>query len=89
MAAKYGQTCTRVPNDIINFQHDALACAVALGWDEGIEIKELPLIIEEKTEEKDVWLIERIDPAGKPFRIVTKVDGARFSEFWLSVVTKS
>lgn len=75
---RFGETCEGLPRDIINFQHDPLACAIALGWDEGVEIKELPLILEEK----DGWLTERIQPSGKPVRVVTKVDGARFSQFW-------
>jgi purine nucleosidase len=76
--ARYGETCEALPRDIINFQHDSLACAIALGWDEGVEIAELPLVIEEE----DGWLVERVDPSGKPVRVVTKVDGGRFSEFW-------
>lgn len=74
-----GETCEGLPNDILNFLHDPLACAVALGWDDGVEIDELPLVIEEK----DGWLHERIDPLGKPTPVVTKVDGPRFNEFWL------
>ena len=80
---KFGETCEGLPSDIINFQHDPLACAIALGWNEGIEIEELPLFLEEK----DGWLHERIDPAGKPVRVVTKVDGPRFNEFWLNKIT--
>ncbi|OGO38188.1 MAG: hypothetical protein A2W35_08710 [Chloroflexi bacterium RBG_16_57_11] len=79
----YGETCVGLPKDIINFQYDPLACAIALGWDEGVEIEEIPLI----PEEKDGWLVEHIHPAGKPVRVVTKADGARFSEFWLDVIT--
>ena len=75
---RIGETCEGLPRDIINFQHDSLACAIALGWNEGIEIEELPLSLEEK----DGWLHERIDPAGKSIRVVTKVDGPRFNEFW-------
>ena len=30
---KYGKTCPGLPEDIINFQYDPLACAIALGWD--------------------------------------------------------
>lgn len=78
-----GEHCEGLPNDMINFQHDSLACAVALGWKEGVEIKELPLIIEEK----DGWLHERIDPAGKPIRVVTKIDGPRFNQFWFDKIT--
>jgi inosine-uridine nucleoside N-ribohydrolase len=79
----YGKTCAGLPSDIINFQHDSLACAIALGWDEGIEIQELPLMIEER----DGWLYQRIHPSGRKFRVVTRVDGARFNEFWLTQIT--
>lgn len=79
---KYGETCEGLPDDIINFLHDPLACAVALGWNEGVEIKELPLTIKEK----DGWLYERIDPSGKLTRVVTKIDGSRFNEFWLNTM---
>ena len=80
---KFGETCEGLPSDIINFQHDPLACAIALGWNQGIAIEELPLFLEEK----DGWLHERTDPAGKPVRVVTKVDGPRFNEFWLNKIT--
>jgi purine nucleosidase len=80
---KIGKTCDGLPNDIINFLHDPLACAIALGWNDGVEIKELALIFEEK----DGWLHERIDPAGKSVHVVTKVDGAGFNEFWLNTIT--
>lgn len=82
MAAKYGASCERVPEDIINFHHDPLACAVALGWREGVEIEEFPLTVEEEAG----WLILRVDPTGKPVRVVTKVDGPYFSDFWLNTV---
>ena len=72
-----------MPNDIINFLHDPLACAIALEWEEEVEIEEVPLILEEK----DGWLYERIHPSGKPIRVVTKVDGPRFNEFWFRKIT--
>ena len=81
---KFGETCEGLPKDIINFLHDPLACAIALGWNDGVEIQEVPLILEEK----EGWLQERIDPSGKPVRIVTQIDGPRFNEFWLSKITK-
>jgi inosine-uridine nucleoside N-ribohydrolase len=76
---KYGAVCEGLPGDTINFQHDPLACAIALGWEEGIEIGELPLILEEN----DGWLVERVHASGRPVRVVTKVNGPRFNEFWL------
>jgi purine nucleosidase len=80
--AKYGRTCARVPDDILNFHHDPLACAVALGWREGVEISELSLA----SEVIDGWLCQRPDSDGWPARIVTRVDGEQFSTLWLKVV---
>ena len=81
---KYGETCEGLPNDLINFLHDPLACAIALGWNEGVQMQELSLTLEEK----DGWLHERIDPAGKPTCVVSSIDGPRFDQFWLETVTQ-
>lgn len=81
---KYGKTCRHVPDDIVNFLHDPLACAIAVGWKDGVEIKEIPL----KVEMSEGWLCERIDPAGKPMRVVTKIDGNRFNEFWVETISR-
>jgi purine nucleosidase len=80
--ARYGRTCLGLPDDTINFQHDPLACAIALGWNDGVEIEEIPL----KSEVEDGWLRQRVDPGGTPTRVVTRVDGAKFGEFWLRTV---
>ena len=82
LETRFGKTCPGLPHDLINFQHDPLACAIALGWEQGVEIQELPLLLEEK----DGWLVQRLHPSGRPFRVVTKIDGPRFNEFWLQVV---
>jgi purine nucleosidase len=84
MDAKYGATCANVPDDIVNFQHDPLACAIAVGWNEGVAIKELPISVEER----DGWLWERIDESGRKMSVVTAVDGPSFSEFWVKRVTE-
>lgn len=79
---KLAKECPALPSDILNFLHDPLACAVATGWD-GVEIGMVPLVFEEK----DGWLDERIDEKkGKPVKVVTKVDGEAFGEYWLKVV---
>jgi inosine-uridine nucleoside N-ribohydrolase len=83
--ALYGRTCKGLPDDTINFLHDPLACAIALGWNDRVEIRELPL----RTEIEDGWLKHTIDESGKPTRVVTKVNGGRFSEFWLDMVTRA
>lgn len=79
----YGKTCPGLPEDIINFQHDPLACAIALGWNEGVEFEELPLILEER----DGWLTMRRGHSGKIVHFVTKVDGDSFSEYWFNCMT--
>jgi hypothetical protein len=81
---RYGRAFTALPDDTINFQHDPLACAIALGWNDGVEIRELPL----KAEIENDFLRERIDEEGKPTRVVTRIDGAAFSDFWLRAVTR-
>ena len=74
----------KLPDDIINFQHDPLACAVALGWP-GAEIARVPI----RLELQDGYLYERVEAGGRVMNVVTKVDGDGFNEFWLRVVTGS
>lgn len=83
MTERFGATCGRVADDIVNFQHDALACAIALGWRDGVRIEGRAIAVEER----DGWLHERVVAAGgQPVRIVTAVDGPRFDAFWLETV---
>ena len=83
METRFGQTCSGLPDATINFQHDPLACAIALGWKDDIEIEEIPVV----SENRESWLRQRVDPAGKPTRVVARVDGAKFADFWLKLVT--
>jgi inosine-uridine nucleoside N-ribohydrolase len=67
-----------VPADLLNFQYDPAACAVALGRVRATE------------EETAVRL--RLDggldrhPDGHPVRLVTGIDGAAFAVHWLDTV---
>ncbi len=79
---RYGETCSELPNDIINFQHDPLACAIALGWCEGVEIETIPL----KFETRENWLYETPDTNGVSTCLVTKIDGDAFNEFWVNTL---
>lgn len=79
---KYGKTCKGLPPDILNFQHDPLACAIALGWNEDVKIEQVPL----KLDIKDSWLFEHVDQSSKPTRVVTQIDGAKFNQFWFQTV---
>ena len=83
MSERYGATCARVPEDIVNCHHDPLACAIALGWSDGVETREVRL----KAEIVDGWMRQRIDPAGAPARLVTEVDGEAFNAEWLRLVS--
>ena len=83
IAEKWAAVCPALPADIINFQHDPLAAAVALGWRDGIETAALPLVIGER----DGCVTETVDPAGREMRVVTRVDGPRFDQAWLDQVT--
>lgn len=82
---RFGKTCKKLPGDIINFQHDPLCCAVALGWGEGVEVSRVPL----RTELKDGLLHRAIDADGKLTQIVTKIDGDRFSQFWVETIARA
>lgn len=81
-AARYGETCAGLPDDLVNFMHDPLACAIALGWRDGVEIEQTPL----RFEMRDGWLWELVEEDGVPTQVVTGVDGARFSATWLDRV---
>jgi purine nucleosidase len=78
----YGETCPGLPRDIINFQHDPLACAIALGWREGVEVETVPL----RFEAREDWLYETPDSSGTPTRVVTKIDGDAFNEYWCRIL---
>lgn len=79
---KYGQACKGLPRDILNFQHDPLTCAVALGWSAGVEIAEVPL----SWKLTDGLLYATVDARARTARVVTRVDGEGFSQFWLDTV---
>ncbi len=80
---KYGAACPGLPSDIINFHHDPLACAIALGWQENLEIETVPL----KLEVRDSYLYEIPDPDGIPTPLVTCINANAFSDFWVNILT--
>jgi inosine-uridine nucleoside N-ribohydrolase len=78
----YGHTCAGLPDDSINFQHDPLACAVALGWD-GIRAETVPV----QVVSRDGWLRAEVSEVGRMMTVVTEVEGTRFNDVWLGTVT--
>ncbi len=79
---RYGKSYPGLPDDIINFQHDPLACAIGLGWRDGVEIRELSLV----SELENGVVRQRVAENGQPTRVVTRVDAGRFAEVWLRTV---
>jgi purine nucleosidase len=79
-----GRSWPGLPDDLLNFHHDPLACAVALGWD-GVTVEEVPT----QLEVRDGRL--RMTPReGAPaLRVVTAVDGPAFEEAWLTAVERA
>jgi inosine-uridine nucleoside N-ribohydrolase len=82
-AATAGGRGAGLPADTLNFQHDPLACAVALGWP-GVGIETVPLLVSER----DGLLVLGEGPGGAPTAVVTTVDGAAFGDFWLRTVRR-
>jgi purine nucleosidase len=74
--------CPGLPADLINFHHDPLACAIALGWHDGVVIETVPL----RLETRDSYLYEIRDANGIPTRLVTQADTESFGAFWLDVI---
>ena len=72
-----------LPGDTINFQHDPLACAIALGWNEGVHVEPIPLSFDVE----NGYLRQQVTERGKPTRVVTRVNGNAFSDFWVRVLT--
>jgi len=81
---RYGESCPGLPGDIINFQHDPLACAIALGWHEGVKIETVPLTLETR----EGWLYEIPDNDGIPTRLVTHIDGTAFNAYWCEMLCR-
>jgi inosine-uridine nucleoside N-ribohydrolase len=67
-----------LPADLLNFQYDPAACAVALGWP-GATVEETAVRLR-----LDGGLDR--DPDGHPVRLVTAVDGPAFAAHWLDTV---
>ena len=78
---KLGSEHSGLPDDLLNFHYDPVACAVALGWS-GAAVADMRL--------RPVWrdgvLFFQPHPDGRPIRVVLDVDGAAFRAAWLSAV---
>lgn len=70
-----------LPDDLLNFHYDPVACAVALGWP-GAVLEEIRL---QSVLDGGVLRFQP-DPEGRPVRVLVDVDGASFAEAWLCAV---
>ncbi|MGI6368477.1 MAG: nucleoside hydrolase [Anaerolineae bacterium] len=84
LAERVLPTSPALPADLINFLHDPLACAIALGWDQGVCIETVPIT----SSVEGGWLRQRAEPTGKPTRMVTAVDGPALDAHWLATVCR-
>ncbi len=76
-----GRQYPGLPDDLLNFQHDPLACAVAAGWDgAAIESMRLSPVYDREC------LRFQTDPAGRPAAVVVDVDGSAFADTWLACI---
>jgi len=76
-----GREHPNLPDDLLNFHYDPLACAVAAGWD-GALVEELELV----ARQDDGLLGFDAEPGGRKTQVVTVIDGLRFEEEWLRAV---
>jgi purine nucleosidase len=79
-----GRSWPGLPDDLLNFHHDPLACAVALGWD-GVTVETIPTGLEAAGGR--LRMTRRA--GGRPLRVVTAVDGLAFEERWLAAVERA
>jgi purine nucleosidase len=73
-----------LPDDLLNFHHDPLACAAAAGWG-GATVEELRIV---STTHDGILQFQPADD-GRPTRVVTDVDSSGFSAAWLTAVTSA
>lgn len=79
--AAAGAGCPSLPDDLLNFQADAVAAALALGWD-CLSVEETPLVAEPHGD----LLVLRPNPAGRPVQLLTAINAPAFARRWLATV---
>jgi purine nucleosidase len=78
---KLGREHVGLPDDLVNFQYDPVACAVAVGWS-GATTEEVRL----RPALEGGVLSFQPDPMGRLTRVVVDVDSAAFDKLWMSAV---
>jgi purine nucleosidase len=78
---KLGRKHSGLPDDLLNFHYDPVACAVAVGWS-GATVEDVRL----QPVQRDDVLSFHPQPEGRSIKVVLAVDGAAFRETWLAAV---
>ena len=74
-----------LPDDLLNFHYDPLACAVAVGWPGAVvESRHLRVAM-------DGSVLRMLDDEerGRPVRVVVDADGTAFTHVWLAAVNRA
>jgi purine nucleosidase len=77
--AQLGRLHAGLPDDLLNFHYDPVACAVALGWP-GATVAETRLQLVHDGE------LARFRPGTTEVKMLTELDSGGFTEYWLSAV---
>lgn len=79
--SELGRAYPALPDDLVNFHWDPVACAVALGWSGGtvVDVPLLPVL-------DGNALRFQPDERGRRLRVMTDVDGAAFAQTWITAV---
>jgi inosine-uridine nucleoside N-ribohydrolase len=80
-----GKSFEHLPDDLLNFHYDPLACAAALRWD-GVTVEDIPTLVELEAER---LRMSRRGGGSRPLRVVTEVDGHRFEDAWLRSIERA
>ena len=79
--AALGQGHPALPDDLLNFQHDPVACAVALGWP-GAVVDELVVVA---TIDDGVLRLHE-HRSGRPIGVLVDLDADAFANSWLRCI---
>jgi len=82
--AALGRAHSALPDDLVNFHWDPVACAAALGWS-GVSVEDIELrpVLANRV------LRFEVHPGGRRTSVAASVHGAEFAEVWLTAVEKA
>ncbi len=83
---RFGKVYAKLPDDFINFLHDPLACAVALGW-AGVAVANVTIAVSQHGAHlRETINHQPTDGRGRSMRLATTLEKS-FDDLWLRIVT--